>query len=134
MTKELEQRMAARWPRWFDIEGDPRRTSMGFGFQHRDGWFELLWRLCERLEPIVVGAERETNSPFEVLAVKAKFGGLRFYTNYDGEDIIALVETACKESLVTCEVCGSRGQKMDVNGWITTLCNEHTRDAYARSA
>ena len=126
--------MVARWPHWFDMEGDLRRTSMGFGFQHRDGWFDLLWRLCESLEPIIVEAERETNSPFEVLEVKAKFGGLRFHANYDREDVIAVVETACLESLMTCEVCGSRGQQVAGNGWIMTLCNEHTRDAYARSA
>jgi hypothetical protein len=26
---------------------------MGRGFAHGDGWVELLWRLCEDLEPLV---------------------------------------------------------------------------------
>jgi hypothetical protein len=29
---------------------------MPFDFQHADGWFDLVWRLCERLEPIIAAA------------------------------------------------------------------------------
>jgi hypothetical protein len=79
MRNELQQRLVDRWPTWFSIGGDPRYTSMHFGFQHGDGWFDLLWLLCERLEPVVATAEKETGGRFEVLQVKEKFGGLRFY-------------------------------------------------------
>jgi hypothetical protein len=79
MRNELQRRLVDRWPTWFNIGGDPRHTSMHFGFQHGDGWFDLLWWLCERLEPVVDAAEKETGPPFEVLQVKEKFGGLRFY-------------------------------------------------------
>jgi hypothetical protein len=52
------------------------------GFVHGVGWFEIVWRLCEDLEPLVVEAESATGQAFEVLQVKEKFGGLRFYANY----------------------------------------------------
>jgi transposase len=27
------------------------------GFEHDDGWFDILWRLCEDLEPLVASVE-----------------------------------------------------------------------------
>jgi hypothetical protein len=47
MQKELEQRLVKRWPTWFNTEGDIRYTGMSRGFDHGDGWFDILWRLCE---------------------------------------------------------------------------------------
>ena len=82
MRKQLEEKLARHWPSWFDMSGDVRRTLMSFGFMCGDGWFGLLWRLCERLEPLVVEFERETGEKFEVIEVKQKFGGLRFYTSH----------------------------------------------------
>jgi hypothetical protein len=126
MRNELQQRLVDRWPTWFSIGGDPRYTSMHFGFQHGDGWFDLLWRLCERLEPVVVAAEKETGRGFEVLQVKEKFGGLRFYGNYQNDVISTLIEVSQFESLHICEVCGQPGQPR-LGNWIQTLCNDHAR-------
>jgi hypothetical protein len=126
MRDELRQRLVDRWPTWFNIGGDPCHTLMHFGFRHGDGWFDLLWWLCERLEPVVAAAEKETGSPFEVLQVKEKFGGLRFYVNYKNDAISTLIETAAVESFYTCEVCGQPGKRR-VGGWIQTLCDEHAR-------
>jgi hypothetical protein len=58
------------------------------GFEHGDGWFDILWRLCVDLEPLVAEFEQETESQFEVLQVKEKFGGLRFYVNCRRNDAI----------------------------------------------
>jgi hypothetical protein len=38
---------------WFNTGGDIRYTAMPRGFEHGDGWFDILWRLCEDLEPLV---------------------------------------------------------------------------------
>jgi hypothetical protein len=126
MRNELQQRLVDRWPSWFSIGGDPRYTSMHFGFQHRDGWFDLLWRLCDRLEPVVAVVERETGRRFEVLQVKEKFGGLRFYVNYQNDLISTLIEASRFESLHICEVCGQPGQ-LRAGNWIETLCIDHAR-------
>jgi len=58
-----------RRPRWFKREGDVRHTLMSFGFCHGDGWFDILWRLCEDLEPLVAEFEAAGHQ-FEVLLLK----------------------------------------------------------------
>jgi hypothetical protein len=103
MRKELEQRLVERWPTWFNMKGDIRETLMPFGFACGDGWFHLIWRLCEQLEPVVAAEEAETGLPFQVLQVKEKFGGLRFYPNYTNDAIAALIEAAEIESFHTSE-------------------------------
>lgn len=35
MREELEQKLFLRWPTWFDVQG----------FEHGEGWFDILWRL-----------------------------------------------------------------------------------------
>jgi hypothetical protein len=45
------------------VEG-PDVVPIRFG---DDGWFDILWRLCVDLEPLVAEFEQETGSQFEVL-------------------------------------------------------------------
>ena len=124
MRKESEQRLVERWPTWFDTEGDIKETAMPRGFQHGDGWFDILWRLCVDLEPLVAGHE------FEVVQVKEKFGGLRFYVRLDGlrlrqdDAIRRRIGAAMEESFHTCEICGQPG-KLREERCIRTLCDLH---------
>lgn len=62
-----------RWPQSFNTTSDVRHTLMSFGFQHEDGWFEILWRLCVDLEPLVAEFEATGEYQFEILQVKEKF-------------------------------------------------------------
>src|ERR1700722_4469921 len=101
MRKELQQRLVERWPAWFNTGGDIRHTAMARGFEHDDGWFDILWRLCEDLEPLVAEFEQETGSQFEVLQVKEKFGGLRFRGNRVTEDVRRPIEVHEGELLPT---------------------------------
>jgi hypothetical protein len=123
-------KLVERWPSWFNIHGDVRHTLMRFGFQHGDGWFDLLWRLCEDLEPLVAQAEKQTGKSFEVLQVKEKFGGLRFYVSQKTDAIRQRINAAGLESIHTCEVCGQPGVRRG-GGWMT-LCEEHAegREVY----
>jgi hypothetical protein len=79
MRKELEEKLARRWPSWFGRAGNPRSSPMAWGFEHGDGWFNILWRLCVDLEPMAMEIEKETGECFLVLQVKEKLGTLRFY-------------------------------------------------------
>jgi hypothetical protein len=124
MRAELEQRLRERWPTWFNLEGEPRPTLRPLGFEHGDGWFDLIWTLCELLETVVAAAETETGRSFQVLQVKEKFGGLRFYTNYSDDAISALIEAAEIESIHTCEVCGGPGRQRGTD-CVETRCDEH---------
>ena len=67
------------------MNGDVRHTLMPFGFQCGDGWFDILWRLCVDLEPLVAELEKETGDRFEVVQVKQKVGTLRFYVSHHAE-------------------------------------------------
>ena len=125
MRKELEQRIVDRWPAWFDVEGDTRTTLMRFGFAHDDGWFDIVWRLCEQLEPLVADAEKETGPQFQVLQVKNKFGGLRFYPKFSSVAISVIIDAAELESFLICEICGKAGIRRGTT-WITTRCDEHS--------
>jgi hypothetical protein len=79
-----ETKIVARWQDWFDADGDVRRTLMRYGFQCEDGWFNIIFDLCERLEPLVAGlnAKLHAGDHFEVLQVKQKMGSLRFYVSH----------------------------------------------------
>lgn len=102
------------------------------GFTHDDGWFDILWRLCEDLEPLVTEMEQSGGRQFEVLQVKETFGGLRFYVNCRKEEAIRQrIGAAAQESLRTCEVCGQPG-KLREYSLIKTLCDEHDTIAWGR--
>jgi len=51
---------------------------MARGFEHGDGWFGILWRLCAGLEPLVAELEKEAGKRFGVVQVKQELGTLRF--------------------------------------------------------
>jgi hypothetical protein len=95
------------------------------GFEHGDGWFDILWRLCEDLEPLVAEFEAAGGPKFEILQVKEKFGGLRIHVNCRrNEAIRQRIDTAIQESLRTCEVCG-QPRTLREDNWIKTLCDLH---------
>jgi hypothetical protein len=126
MSPALEQKIVARWTDWFHMHGDLRRTLMPYGLQCGDGWFDLVWRLCERLEPVVseLNEVLPDDDRFEVLEVKQKMGTLRFYVSHHSAAIDAEIEATRLESLRTCEYCGRPGSLRNTDGWLATLCGE----------
>ena len=124
MKRDLEQKLIERWPTWFDFNGNLQHTLMPFGCEHGDGWFNLLWRLCEDLKPLVAEYQNGTTHRFQVVQVKEKFGGLRFYVENANDVIRQRIELAELESLDTCEVCGEPGVSRS-EGWIKTRCDAH---------
>lgn len=114
-----EQELIAKYPGIF------RNLSHG-DFECRSGWNEIIDRLCQSICDAGLGGK--------VIAgqVKEKFGGLRFY--YEGSSMLtegefkslwSMLESAERESLVTCEGCGSR-ESVHANyiGYMRTLCPE----------
>lgn len=55
--------------------------------------------------------------------VKEKFGTLRFYMDYDTEEMRVLVREAEDKSATICESCGSSEGARTGQGWIKTLCS-----------
>jgi len=116
MKHDLEEQLFAINPAWFNRK-NPRHSLMCFGFSVGDGWFPILKELLEALKPIAP-------SNFEILQVKEKFGGLRFYVGGDYsarvEELILAAETEASD---TCETCGKPG-KLRGEAWLATLCDE----------
>lgn len=86
------------------------------------GWFPVIARLHEKVVAI--------DDKYELLQVKEKFGGLRFYYLPSdpsfAEAIDAEVRTAERISFLTCEVTGKPGQPMKRHGQIKTLHHSFT--------
>ena len=96
---------------------------MARGFEHGDGWYDILWRLCADLEPLVMELEKESGERFEVVQVKEKLGTLRFYVNHHTDAFDKLIEEGQEESSRTCEVCGQPGKERETGGGVRAVCD-----------
>jgi hypothetical protein len=109
------------------METQRKTPWQAYGVECGPGWrrlYEPLLKLCD-----LYGVE--------VMQVKEKFGGLRFYVN-GTSDLDDLIVAAERQSLRTCEDCGENGQTYNseknvhepkattgrsrTSGWIRTLC------------
>ena len=99
-----------------------------FGIECGEGWKELYQPIINFIDNY--NKEHEgTDSFLEILQIKEKFGGLRFYwggENVDKETrdkITEMINDAENESYKICEECGTRENVgITVDGWYTTLC------------
>ena len=85
-------------------------------FQVSLGWNLIIKNLIQDL--IRLGWNKE------VIQVKEKFGGLRFYINEGTDEIHQRIAQAELESMKTCEITGRPGKLRTDIGWYRTLCDE----------
>lgn len=128
MREELDRQLCEKYPKIFvNRRGLPTETLMCFGFEHGDGWYDILDSLCGQIQNHLdwVNKKEETVKQVVAVQVKEKFGGLRFY--YEGGDstVDGMVRMAESWAARTCEVCGNRGI-LRGGGWLRTLCDEHS--------
>ena len=112
MKKELEEKLFEKYPNIFKQKDlPPTKSLMCFGFEHGDGWYFLLDKLCEFLQSSIDNNKKYKGSEkfpqVEAVQVKEKLGSLRFYTTdasnfFNGA--IAFAEYISKDF---CEHCGS---------------------------
>jgi hypothetical protein len=121
-------------------------TTMYWGFECGDGWFDILDQLMGNIQHHIDWKERQREvairfnskaasgeirevpkeiSQVTVDQVKEKFGTLRFYYTGGDDYIDGLVSMAESMSGVTCETCGNPG-KSTGGGWIKTVCEAHS--------
>lgn len=121
MKQELEEKLLNEFPDLYKQHNwSMQETCMCWGFEVRDGWFDLIYNLSKKIT--------EIDPSVEAVQVKEKFGGLRFYIggvdkdNY--KEVTKAIEDAEEESYATCESCGTK-ENVSQNkcGWILTLCN-----------
>jgi hypothetical protein len=66
-----------------------------------------------------------------VVQIKEKFGGLRFYYDGGDDEISGMVRMAEAWADHTCEECGNKGERRS-GGWIRTLCDVHEAEYQVR--
>ena len=112
--------LPAKYPRLFP------KGPLPWGFQHDDGWSALIETLCQRINTIL---KDDPEALLEVLQVKEKFGGLRFYYQLNDardetevliREAVSLAVEACDG---VCERCGRPGKLGSRNGWLRTSCS-----------
>ncbi len=144
MREELDKLLCEKYPRMFvNRNADMRETAMCWGFEHGDGWFNIINALCANMQHHIdwKNGQRERllkDNPYDqkirdevpqvvVDQVKEKFGTLRFYYHGGDDTIDGMVRMAESMSAFTCEKCGAPG-KMRGRGWLYTACDAHTRE------
>jgi len=92
------------------------------------------WEIKQADETMSDGVTIPPEVPQVVLEqVKEKFGTLRFYYRGGDDYISGLVSMAESMTNVTCEECGSVGERRH-GGWIRTLCDKHEEEYQTRKA
>ena len=129
MKEELDRQLCERYPKIFADRYQPMtETCMCWGFEHGDGWFNIIDRLCANIQSHIDWQAKQGKEITQVVAqqVKEKFGTLRFYYR-GGDDVVdGLVRMAESMTEVTCETCGAPGRTRE-GRWIRTLCDEHAK-------
>jgi hypothetical protein len=100
-------------PLWATHESWTRSLDVG------EGWLDLVSDLVDELLSFGAG--------FEVLQIKEKFGGLRFYVRYteveESQKLRDIIQKYERLSYETCEVCGEPGRVRE-GYWARTLCDK----------
>lgn len=135
MKKELELKLVEKYPKILrDYGGDVTETALCFGFQHDDGWYNLLDKCMEKLQYFCDLCSKDGRE-VQVVAdtIKEKFGGLRFYvTVYEADDIEDriiddIISEAERKAATTCEMTGESGDLCKRGSWLKTLCRAEAR-------
>ena len=139
MTEERDKALCAKYPKIFrNRRGDPKQTLMCFGFEHDDGWYDIIDTLCHTIQHHLDwkrGSDKFKGMPDEewdechqtvAVQVKEKWGGLRFYVSNSDDYIDGAISLAESLSLRTCEQCGAPGKPRG-GGWVRTLCDGHAK-------
>ena len=125
MKPELDKKLVKAFPLLYGDRNAPMQsTAMCWGFPG-DGWFNIIWDLSSKLEPLIqkfIDENQDTELYPKAAQVKEKYGGLSFYMTCGSDEIFDLIEEAEALSYKTCEECGKPGEERG-GGWIHTLCD-----------
>jgi hypothetical protein len=124
MDKKLQKKLLHKFQFLYVKNGlESTYTSMYQEIECGNGWFNLLWQLCDKIEKVLNTESKEFQNNFAVTQVKEKFGRLRFYSTLQNDLIDKLIDKASIESIETCEMCGKSGKLRKKHVW-QTLCDK----------
>lgn len=136
MNKELEDKLVQKYPVILrDYGGDARTTCMAFGFQHDDGWFQIIDTTFEKIQYLCELFTKDNGSEVGLVAesIKEKFGTLRVYyhtfgtTKIQQQILDTIVSELEIESSQICEITGALGVLCQKRNWLKTLCFEEAQ-------
>ena len=141
MKEELDRQLCEKYPLIFaDRNKSMMETCMCWGFEHGDGWYQIIDSLCANIQHHIDWNNKNFEKGYtqykqvpQVVAqqVKEKFGTLRFYYDGGNDFIDGMVSMAESWSAVACEECGAPGTQ-NSQGWIKTLCETHRQEREKR--
>ena len=124
MDKKLQNKLVKDFPELFSqIHLSVSESCMGQGIACGDGWYELIVKVCNRLE--FEGLQKIV----EFGQIKEKFGRLTIYFDLkEGYDVIPdkaweIVSEAASASLITCEWCAEPAELRN-GSWLHVLCDK----------
>ena len=100
--------------------------SLCFGIECGEGWHNLILKLSEKLEALILQLPEVARAGVYVTQVKEKYGTLRFYMSTETDEMSDAIRFAEAESEVTCEICGKPG-RTEGESWLSTVCPEHSK-------
>lgn len=117
-----------RYP-YFRKFGHKNATNpYNFGFECGDGWRWILGELITKIKKL----DEKNGVVTEVIQIKEKFGGLRFYPlGGASSEIWKLIAEYEKKSYGVCEFTGSRTNVgMWTHGWMSTMSKKYAEEHY----
>lgn len=129
MNSYLDKKLVETFPNLYcDRFADMQSTCLCWGFEHGDGWYDIIYGLSEKLEKEIIKIKQE-NPRAEyyprAVQVKEKYGSLRFYMSGENDEMEKWIEEAENKSAETCEICGKRG-RIRGRGWYACRCIKHS--------
>jgi hypothetical protein len=124
MKQELDKLLCEKYPKiMVNRNKDMKETTMCWGFECGDGWFNILDQLMGNIQHHIDWRNKKEEFVAQVTLdqVKEKFGTLRFYYSGGDDYISGMVRMAESMTGVTCEGCGNIGERRG-GGWVHTYC------------
>lgn len=142
MSPDFDKRLCSEFPNlYIDRHASVRVSCMAWGFGCRDGWYDLIYKLSEKLEKAITRVPKLRRADYRASQVKEKFGTLRFYMSCETPSMTKAIQAAEKESETACERCGQQGKLRRRGGWYSTECNscyrkvnKENKEHYAKQA
>jgi len=119
-----QNELVKKYPEFFEYLKDHKGPiiPIQFGFECGDGWYWLISNLMESIHSHC----KNNDKPIpEILQIKEKYGGLRFYTGGTSEYIHGMISFAEDLSYTICESCGTieNVTTSQLPNWMITLCD-----------
>jgi len=94
------------------------KTTMCWGLEVGDGWYDLIYDVCKKIQPLV-------SPEFRFTQVKEKYGQLEMYTYNASDEISDIIDEASEKSLTVCEKCAEEGKLIENEShWFRVRCNK----------